>query len=769
MWRLPGVSITAGVRTRVLAIALIPSAALLAAGSAPVAILTSQAYSVRQWSSYLGNMIDPVVGFVTALEGERTASMMVLGGTSPVDAALQSRRQATDAALARIAQMAASAAHVDPGAVPKNAAQFNELVMKMPLVRQQVDLRQIGPGAVDDFDTKLVGLISGSTQDTAAHESPNNDALVAETAGATLLQAADAHSRLIGIAAVGLSNRTPDPATQAAVGHLAGAYRQLLDQALPNLTEHERAEYTALTAGQAWRSISAAEDALAERGVLGYPSPDWFTDEVRVDSELISLAREQLHHGTDLTRDAASDSFTRSMAAAVGVLTIALMSFGISLLLANRVVRRLKALRSNSLDIANVRLPRIMERIHDGEAVDIESETESVDSGADEIGQVAAAFGVAQRAAIDAAIAEARTREGFNRVFLDIAFRNQAIVRRQLDVLDAAESSQSDPEHLHMLFQLDHLATRARRNAENLLILGGRQPGRRWRGPVSLEDIVRSAASETEGFARVSGVHLPDASVMGGVVADLVHLLAELVENAASFSPPDSPVSVRGNMVGRGVVVEIEDRGIGMSVELREQTNELLRDPPDFHAMAVSSSRNLGLFVVSHLARRNGIMVSLQESSYGGINAIVLIPFSALAVTDTTTPGNTPPTDPGKTPAGRLTSIGNAGPVSDNKNEIASEVEPVRGATARDTHEEGDGRAHHKTALPFRRRQTHIAPQLLLSPVPAAEDRQTAPGRLRTGESVRSAMTSLQRGTRQARQPAPDAAQTDSERPEHEQ
>ena len=271
-------------------------------------------------------------------------------------------------------------------------------------------------------------------------------------------------------------------------------------------------------------------------------------------------------------------------------------------------------------------LPSIVRRIGDGELVDVDSEMTLLAYGADEIGQVADAFNTAQRTAVVAAAAEARTRGGINKVFLDIAHRSQLVVHRQLELLDVAEAKQGDPEHLELLFQLDHLATRARRNAENLLVLGGGQAGRRWRHPAALEDVVRSAVSETEHYARVSTVRLPDVRVQGSAVGDLIHLLAELVDNATAFSPPDSTVTVNGNLVGKGVVVAVEDQGLGIEHGERERLNETLRHPPDFQVMALSGQRHLGLFVIGQLAQRHGITVTLLESAYGGTKAIVLIP-----------------------------------------------------------------------------------------------------------------------------------------------
>lgn len=271
-----------------------------------------------------------------------------------------------------------------------------------------------------------------------------------------------------------------------------------------------------------------------------------------------------------------------------------------------------------------------------------------LDYGTDEIGQVAEAFNTAQRAAVDAAVTEARTRGGISKVFLDIAHRSQLVVHRQLELLDVAEARQGDPEHLELLFQLDHLATRARRNAENLLILGGGQPRRRWRRPAGLEDVVRSAVSETEHFARVTTVRLPDVRVQGAVVGDLIHLLAEPVDNATTFSPPDAAVTVRGNQVGKGVVVEVEDQGLGIEFAELERLNQTLANPPDFQAMAASGQRHLVLFVVGQLAQRHGITVSLLESAYGGIKAIVLIPVAVVEAADTAVNGSPATGRPGR-------------------------------------------------------------------------------------------------------------------------
>jgi signal transduction histidine kinase len=225
---------------------------------------------------------------------------------------------------------------------------------------------------------------------------------------------------------------------------------------------------------------------------------------------------------------------------------------------------------------------------------------------------------------------QAAALEDINAVFLNIAHRSQAIVHRQLQVLDRAERAEEDPDQLGLLFQLDHLTTRERRNAENLIILGGGQPGRQWRNPVPLLELVRSAASETEQYTRVALGRMPRMMVAGRAVGDLIHLLAELLDNATSFSPPDARIDVRGNRVGKGVVLEIEDQGLGIEPERMEQLNAMLRSDSSIGPSAKSQDWRLGLFVVSRLARRHGINVTLVESAYGGVRAIALVPMTLL-------------------------------------------------------------------------------------------------------------------------------------------
>ena len=292
-----------------------------------------------------------------------------------------------------------------------------------------------------------------------------------------------------------------------------------------------------------------------------------------------------------------------------------------------RLVTDLVGLRDYALDLAGRRLPDTMARLRAGQAIELDEQAPPLDPGAGELGQVADALAVASRAAMQAAVERAELVSGVSGVFLNLARRSQVLVHRQLALLDAMERRIEEPDHLEDLFRLDHLATRMRRHAEGLIILSGATPGRAWRNPVDLTDVVRAAAAEAEDYPRVEVRRMPRARVLGPVVADLTHLLAELIENATSFSPPHTRVVVGGEPVGSGFAIEIEDRGLGMSPEaLREANRRIGESSGD----DLFDSDRLGLFVVSRLARRHQIRVSLCSSAYGGITAVVLIPSGVM-------------------------------------------------------------------------------------------------------------------------------------------
>jgi len=227
-------------------------------------------------------------------------------------------------------------------------------------------------------------------------------------------------------------------------------------------------------------------------------------------------------------------------------------------------------------------------------------------------------------------------RGNVNAMFVNLSRRSQSLVERQIRLIDDLEQGEQDSERLGNLFQMDHLATRMRRNSENLLVLAGHEVSRRWSGPVGLVDVLRAAVSEIEQYERVSLTVQPGIAVRGQAVNDVVHLLAELAENATSFSAAGTPVAVSGHLLNSGgVLLEITDQGVGMGAEEMAHANWRLDNPP---VVDVAVSRRMGLFVVARLAARHGIRVRLRPASMGGLTALVWLPDEVISYETTGVP-----------------------------------------------------------------------------------------------------------------------------------
>jgi signal transduction histidine kinase len=317
--------------------------------------------------------------------------------------------------------------------------------------------------------------------------------------------------------------------------------------------------------------------------------------------------------------DAKRKLWAVSLVGAVGFLLTLL----VTILLGRSINRRLTVLRTSALTLAREQLPAVVARLRRGESVDVAAEAPPVHEGNDEIGQVGQAIDLVRQTAIRSAIDEARVRQGVNDMFRNLARRNQSLLQRQLSVLDDMERQATDPDVLEDLFKMDHLTTRMRRHAEGLIILSGAPPGRSWSAPVKLIDVMRGAVAEVEDYARVNASTQSRAALSGSAVTDVIHLLAELIENATTLSPPFTQVRVGGESVANGFAIEIEDRGLGLSPQRLAELNDRLANPPDINP---ANTEQLGLFVVGQLARRHGISVTLRPSPYGGTTAVALVP-----------------------------------------------------------------------------------------------------------------------------------------------
>jgi signal transduction histidine kinase len=418
-----------------------------------------------------------------------------------------------------------------------------------------------------------------------------------------------------------------DDSARAELVQDVGTSRFLLQQGVDDLPATERTAYQTLTRSSSFVQLNRLMDTLVAQSRPGAAPPvtgdRWHDAYATSTVALRGFESDAIDDLASRTTPIAVRVLVRlGVAGALGLVAL-VISVLVSIKVGRSIVGRLRGLRGEALEMATERLPNVVRRLQRGEEVDVDVETPPLAYGLDEIGELGQAFNDVQRTAVQSAVEEAKVRRGLNEVFLNIARRSQTLLHRQLALLDKMERRETEPQELEDLYRVDHLATRMRRHAEDLVILAGAAPGRGWRNPVPVIDVVRGAISEVEDYRRVDIRTVATASVLGRAVGDIIHLLAELLENAASFSPPHTRVQVSGQVLPNGYAVEIEDRGLGMTLEAIDEVNRRLVEPPEFDP---SDSARLGLFVVAQLANRHGIRVALRSSAFGGVTAIVFIP-----------------------------------------------------------------------------------------------------------------------------------------------
>jgi signal transduction histidine kinase len=359
-------------------------------------------------------------------------------------------------------------------------------------------------------------------------------------------------------------------------------------------------------------------------------SQQWYAD-MSYTVDRMRLAERQLANSIALQAQALHQGAIRSLLLTAGVAAAVLIVVLLAtLIIARSMVRPLRQLKAGALEVAGMRLPSEVRELSTAKGAGQAVEVEPIGvHSTDEIGQVARAFDQVHEEAVRLAADEARLRGSVSAMFVSLSRRSQSLLERLLKLIDSLELGEQDSERLADLFRMDHLATRMRRNSENLLVLAGQEAPRRWAEPVSLADVVRAAVSEIEQYERVVLDVQPGLGVTGNAVADVVHLLAEIIENATTFSAKSSRVTVSGHTLrSGGVLINVVDGGIGMTEERLSQVNWRLENPP---AADVEVSRHMGLFAVAHLAGRHGIRVRLRKATTGGLIAHVWLPDALIS------------------------------------------------------------------------------------------------------------------------------------------
>ena len=338
-------------------------------------------------------------------------------------------------------------------------------------------------------------------------------------------------------------------------------------------------------------------------------------------------ADEFLVDSTQQTLDDANG--VRSLFSLLGIVGLLVLA-GLVFVVYRSITTPLENLVIRARAVAQQELPQLVRTLRSEENFDELPKPVAIPvTNNDEIGQLVDAFNDVQFTAHELATEQALGRRNVAAMFVNLGRRNQQLLQRILGLLTDLERDEEDPDTLRDLFVLDNVVTRMRRNAESLLVLAGGQTPRQWSNPVSLEDTVRSALSEVEGYERIDIAALAEVRIPGNVVADVAHLLAELIENAVSFSDPSTQVLIGGHFESDGYLVTIFDQGIGMTEEELEDNNRRIVNPPPLDQ---APTRFLGLFVVGRLADRHDIRVRLAKAPGRGVMARILIPNATIIV-----------------------------------------------------------------------------------------------------------------------------------------
>ncbi|GAA3462831.1 sensor histidine kinase [Saccharothrix longispora] len=637
------------IRSRLTGVVVVPSIVLLIMWALFSSYTVFDGFYLRAVASGVKDASIPAVQSFAAIQKERELSMTALSQPDRGTSDLEAQQQATDRSVTEMRAAFEELASSAPREIVDRINALNALLDQLPQRRSALESGRASKTEIYTYYNSVLDA-GNALFNVQARIVPDHQSVQNAITAADYFKAADWMSRATSLASGALAAGEFTPEEHVEFASLVGAYHSSYDSIAPYALQRTREHYQFMVDGDQWKRLIEFENRLVQNGddpVRAGTLQDWQNLSGPISAELTALVDEQASDAVEITMARGESKFRTVLIGSLIALLAVIVGILIAVRTSNRLVNRalitrLTALKKDSLALAHERLPDIVDRLREGKHVDVEVEVPPLDYGSDEIGQVADAFNAAQYTAVAAAVKESQAREGVNRVFLDIAHRNQGLVHRQLKILDKLEREEENPEQLDALFQLDHLATRARRNAENLIILAGEQPGRQWRKPVRLQDVLRAAVAETEQYVRVKVNPIPDTALVGAAVADTIHLVAELVDNATAFSSPRSQVQVHASEVPQGIVVEIEDHGLGINPEDREQHNAMLADPPEFDAMRLRGESRLGLFVVARLAARRGIHVELRESPYGGTLALVLIPSSIVA-------GPTTATEPAET------------------------------------------------------------------------------------------------------------------------
>jgi hypothetical protein len=685
-------------RATLIVLVLVPSVALATLWVLSVLHLADD-WRVESSQSSLADRVGPPVQMMTsALQRERTLTAQALADPSASRAALTAQRRLTDKAVPAVTALTA----LDTTHGQDGLAQAIEGAVR-PLSRLADERHAVDSGTARQqraYDYYTGAVTAQLNLVDALDRGADGEALTEARPLIDLVSAMEMTDRVDALLVpCGHSCHLPYPAYGRAVDAIATQKYLLGERVAPALHGDEVTQYRELTSSKEWVDLTAQEDRLLKattaehRGgeiAVAWDEARWRSDLPAVQTRLQALLDTRLASVSAIVARTIAQPWRLLVTATAIILVAVVLVVALTWRMSHALRGRVLALRQEAQEL-RTRLPEVIERLANGEEIDVDAEAPTVEYAGDELAELGTALNLARRSAVTAAVDQARQHRGFELLLQRLARRTQLLIGMQLKKIDEMERRHEDAEVLEGLFDLDHLTARLRRYEENLVILGGGQPQRRWRRPVALLDLLRAAQGEVQDYRRISIDVAGSPALSQRAVGPLIHILAELMENAASFSKPPMPVEVRAGLVGHGIVVEIEDRGLGMEGDQYAAANALMRNPPQLDVMTRADDVRLGLYVVARLAGDLGVRVELGPSAFGGTRVVVLVPGELVTASpapvgpaEAGAPAEGAPEEtaagPAPQPAWRLRpSETSAGPRPEATREDASSATPVRG------------------------------------------------------------------------------------------
>ena len=590
---------------------------------------------------------DRVIAAATAAKEPDAVLKGLKEGAAPDMAAQASAQAATNAAATRTLNLTEQIGAQFPATTQARAATVVSQIGLIPALRSQL-IGQTPSAAIQAYSEAIADLFNLNDEITSGSGDPALSDEVRTLGAISRAKDQASQQRAILYAAL-IESAANDPAALADAGGLqalttaAGLEQADLMAFQASATPAEQDAFLSTvaspevdTAQLLGNFISQAQNLqdvknLSPKGsavITPATAPDlWYhamTDTINRMRTIELQVAGGIVARSKMLQQGARESATLAGAVTAGVLLLVLIA---TLIVARSLVEPLRRLQADALEVASIRLPSRVAELSQSAEPDVSRGVEpiGVDS-TDEIGRVARAFDQVHQEAVRLAGNEALLRGNVSAMFISLSRRSVPLIDRLTRMIDELEQNEDDPDRLSSLFAMDHLVTRMRRNSENLLVLAGEEPVRKWSEPVPLADVARAATSEIEQYGRIVLNIQPGIVVSGQAAADVVHLLAEIIENATMFSPRDTPVQLTGQEVSTGgVLLEVRDAGIGIPPTRLAEMNWRFDNPP---LVDVSVSRHMGLFAVSRLAARHGVRVRLQAAAPQGVSALVWLPAS---------------------------------------------------------------------------------------------------------------------------------------------